>query len=80
MKRQLNPVLFILLILAGTPSLGAQPTTGPGQPASIAPVEAQQVLFVIDNSQSMTERGFDPEDPRASRWEIVKIPTQRAGL
>ncbi|MBD3183476.1 VWA domain-containing protein [Candidatus Poribacteria bacterium] len=36
------------------------------------PVEAQQVLFIIDDSSSMTETAFMPDDPQASRWEVLR--------
>lgn len=33
--------------------------------------EAEQVLFCVDDSVSMHERGFDPLHPLTSRWEIA---------
>ncbi len=35
------------------------------------PPEAEQVLFLIDDSASMTETAFDPSAPQASRWEVL---------
>lgn len=34
--------------------------------------EAAQVLFCVDDSASMSERGFDPLHPLTSRWEIAR--------
>jgi hypothetical protein len=42
------------------------------QPSSVLPPEAEQVLFLVDNSASMTERAFDPDQPAASRWEVLQ--------
>lgn len=34
--------------------------------------QSDQVVFLIDDSSSMTEPGFDPDRPDASRWELVQ--------
>lgn len=36
------------------------------------PQEAEQVLFIIDDSSSMAETAFDPGEPNATRWEVVQ--------
>src|SRR5947209_2230806 len=34
--------------------------------------QPDQVVFLIDDSSSMTEPGFDPDRPSASRWQLVQ--------
>jgi VWA domain-containing protein len=34
--------------------------------------EREQILFIIDSSSSMTEPSGYPEDPKASRWQVVQ--------
>lgn len=58
--------IFILKALVG-PAL-AQSQGG-------LPAEAEQVLFLIDDSSSMTGTAFDPTNPRASRWEVLQKVT-----
>ena len=36
------------------------------------PQEAEQVLFILDDSSSMTETAFDPNEPKATRWEVLQ--------
>lgn len=67
MKTVLTCLFFIILTLAtGTMCRAAQDTH------RTPPPEAEQVLFLIDNSSSMDERGFDPAEPFATRWEIAR--------
>lgn len=60
-------VLVLLLSLgrAGADAVGAQPVRA-------LPAEAAQVLFLVDESSSMTELARDPAQPTASRWEILR--------
>ena len=67
----MNRCLYIFLLVLGFTPL-ATGDSNLTQTSNGLPIEAQQALFIIDNSQSMTERGFDPGDPLASRWEILK--------
>jgi len=38
----------------------------------VLPQEAEQVLFIIDDSASMTEIAFAPNAPKATRWEVLQ--------
>ncbi len=42
------------------------------QDGKALPPEAEQVLFLIDDSLSMMETAFDPDHPSASRWEVLQ--------
>lgn len=58
-------VLVLLLGIAGADAVSAQPVRA-------LPAEAAQVLFLVDESGSMTELARDPAQPTASRWDIVR--------
>ena len=58
-------VLLLSLGLLGGGAVGAQPVRA-------LPGEAIQVLFLVDDSSSMTELARDPAQPTASRWEILR--------
>jgi hypothetical protein len=61
---RLTQFILICLLLAGAapPSRGQQ-----GRPR-----EAEQVLFLVDDSSSMGEPAYAPGAPAGSRWEIVQ--------
>lgn len=60
---------YLILALIGL--LHADAAKAQAQSGSLPP-EAEQVLFLIDDSWSMTETAFDPNAPRASRWELLQ--------
>ena len=65
----MNRLAVVLLIAVRTL---AHAVLALAQPAGTLPSEAEQVLFLVDDSASMTETAFDPDDPSASRWEVVQ--------
>lgn len=62
--------LSLVLLLMGCLLAGAWPALA--QPAGPLPPEAEQVLFVVDDSASMSAPAGDPDDPLASRWQMVQ--------
>lgn len=54
----------------GAPAPAVQQPAPAVQPVSLG--EAEQMLFLIDNSGSMTSPVNDPENPGLSRWQLVQ--------
>ncbi|HFB54175.1 MAG TPA: VWA domain-containing protein, partial [Sulfurimonas autotrophica] len=42
------------------------------EPYELAPKKGHEIALILDASQSMSERGFDMNDPSASRFDVVK--------
>ena len=42
------------------------------EPYELAPKKGHEIALILDASQSMSERGFDMNDPAASRFDVVK--------
>ena len=42
------------------------------EPYELAPKKGHEIALILDASQSMSERGFDMNDPAASRFNVVK--------
>jgi hypothetical protein len=59
----------ITLLIA---ALSATASFALAQQSGALPQEAEQVLFLLDDSGSMTATAFDPTDPSTSRWEVVQ--------
>jgi hypothetical protein len=57
----ISALCLVLVCVSGT--VNAQSTV---------PNEAEQVLFLIDDSSSMTSSAFAPPDTAASRWQVVQ--------
>ena len=66
LARRTSVLVLVLLLIgfAGADAVSAQH-------GRTLPAEAQQVLFLIDQSDSMTERARDPAQPSASRWDLL---------
>lgn len=62
--------LIVLVLLLSLGRAGADVVSA--QPVRVLPAEATQVLFLVDESSSMTELARDPAQPTASRWEILR--------
>jgi len=67
-KEHLMNTYHMLCLLVGL--LLVRAASAPAQSGGLPP-EAAQVLFLIDDSASMTETAFDPSAPQASRWEVL---------
>ena len=42
------------------------------EPYELAPKKGHEIALILDASQSMSEHGFDMNDPSASRFDVVK--------
>lgn len=60
----------IILLILGT--LLAKADLVEAQAKGMLPPEAEQILFLIDDSASMMETASDPDEPAASRWQVVQ--------
>jgi len=67
-----SKLLFFLKWLAITMMILALMSPVKDEPYELAPKQGHEIALILDASGSMQERGFDPENPAASRFDVVK--------